>query len=332
MPDALIVGPVRIDPPVFVAPMAGVTDEPYRRICRRFGAGIATAEMLTADTRLWHSAKSRHRRIARHEQSPRSVQIVGNEPAVMAEAARAAEAGGAQLIDINMGCPAKKVCNRAAGSALLRDPALVAQILQAVVGAVSVPVTLKTRTGWSTACRNGPDIALLAEDCGIALLAVHGRSRACRFNGDAEYDTIARIRQLVRIPVIANGDIDSAEKALRVLEHTRADGIMIGRGALGRPWLYGQVAAALAGRGIPPAPGNDEIARTMMDHLRALHAHYGEERGLRIARKHVGWYLQNHPLGATLRRDFNRLEAATAQLDFLGANLAGGWRAGAEAA
>ncbi len=329
---AIQVAGLRIQSPVFLAPMAGVTDAPYRKLCRRYGAGLTTAEMLTSDVRLWDSAKSHYRRVQADEAEPRSVQIVGNEPQQMAAAARQAEQSGAQLIDINLGCPAKKVCRRAAGSALLREPALVESILRAVVSAVSVPVTLKTRTGWCRETRNGPDIARLAEDCGIALIAVHGRTRACRFNGDAEYDTIALIKEQVGIPVIANGDIDSPQKAEQVCLHTRVDGVMIGRAAQGRPWLIGQIAARLQGKDAPAEPAETEVFQLMREHLTDLHAHYGEQRSVGIARKHMSWYLQNHADSVILRRNFNQLTNADAQRRFVTEELAGGWRIPPQAA
>ena len=310
----IAIGPYKLDNNVALAPMAGVTDLPFRRLCRRLGAGLVVSEMVTSDTRLWNSEKSRLRLVHAEECEPRSVQIAGGEPGMMAEAAARNVELGAQIIDINMGCPAKKVCRKAAGSALLRDEDLVQSILEAVVSAVDVPVTLKIRTGWSAEQRNGATIARIAEDTGIALLSVHGRTRADRFNGSAEYDTIAEIRQAISIPLLANGDIDSPEKAKAVLDHTGADGVMIGRGAQGRPWLCGQIAHFLAEGEHLPDPGNEQQHALMESHLRELYDFYGEYRGLRIARKHVGWYLQQAPGGEQFRRRFNGLESAVEQL------------------
>ncbi len=285
------IGPYQIDNPVVLAPMAGVTDQPFRHLCRQLGAGLVVAEMLTANTALWNTPKSLRRRLHGDEPEPRMVQIAGGDAAMLADAARMAVADGAQIVDINMGCPAKKVCNKAAGSALLRDEALVADILRAVVAAVDVPVTLKIRTGWSPEARNGVAIARLAEDCGIAALAVHGRTRADRFNGAAEYDTIAAIRQAVRIPVIANGDITTPQQARAVLAHTGADAVMIGRAAQGNPWIFREINHFLAtGEEMPPPDAAEQHA-VLQAHLDALYRHYGEFMGVRIARKHAGWYL-----------------------------------------
>ncbi|MFA7553950.1 MAG: tRNA dihydrouridine synthase DusB [Spongiibacteraceae bacterium] len=314
----LQIGPYRLASRVVLAPMAGVTDLPFRQLCRRFGAGLVVSEMVTSDSRLWHTTKSRNRLNHTGEAEPRSVQIAGGEAAMMAEAAQLNVARGAQIIDINMGCPAKKVCKKAAGSALLKDQQLVTAILQAVVAAVDVPVTLKIRTGWSTEQRNGLDIARIAEDCGVSALAVHGRTRACKFNGEAEYDTIAAIKAAVSIPVIANGDIDSPQKALQVMQYTGADAIMIGRAAQGRPWLCREIDQYLRTGVIPPPPGNEEVQQVLIDHLQALHAFYGEFMGVKIARKHVGWYLkgneeQQQYNSAEFRSSFNQLETAQSQ-------------------
>ena len=311
------IGPYQLENRVALAPMAGVTDLPFRRLCRRLGAGLVVSEMVTSDTRLWNSRKSRLRLPHADEAKPRSVQIAGGDAQMMAEAARANVELGAQIIDINMGCPAKKVCRKAAGSALLRDEPLVKEILSAVTEAVSVPVTLKIRTGWSPEQRNGVSVARIAEDCGISALAVHGRTRACRFTGAVEYDTISEIVDAIDIPVYANGDIDSPLKASQVLEHTGAAGIMIGRAAQGRPWLCGQIAEYLESGTLREAPGNEEQWRIISDHLRALHQFYGEYMGVRIARKHVGWYLSTSSAGTTLRKQFNRLESAEEQLGLL---------------
>lgn len=299
-----------------LAPMAGVSDQPLRRLARRFGADYAVGEMVSAETRLWHSRKTASRLVIAGEGAPRIVQIAGAEPWRLAEAAAAAVTHGADVIDINMGCPAKKVLNRQAGSALLREPALVAEILRAVVGAVTVPVTLKMRTGWDTSQRNGVAIARIAEDAGVQALTVHGRTRACGYGGSAEYDTIAAIKAAVAIPVIANGDIDSVETARHVLNHTAADGLMIGRGAQGRPWIFAAIKAGLAGRPWTE-PSLDAQLAVIREHVVAIHDFYGAEFGLRIARKHVGWYLVGFSTGRALRGEFNRLEAARDQLAFL---------------
>jgi tRNA-dihydrouridine synthase B len=323
----LTIGPYTLDNKVALAPMAGVTDLPFRRLCRRLGAGLVVSEMVTSDTRLWNSKKSRLRLVHSEECEPRSVQIAGAEPAMLATAAAANVALGAQIIDINMGCPAKKVCKKAAGSALLRDETLVRDILKAVVNAVDVPVTLKIRTGWSPEHRNGVAIARIAEDAGIALLSVHGRTRACRFQGEVEYRTIEAICDSVDIPVLANGDIDSPTKAREVLEQTGAAGVMIGRAAQGRPWLCGQVARFLEQGKLLPEPTPAEKAAIMAEHLQGLYDFYGEYMGLRIARKHVGWYLQQASGGEQFRRRFNGLESAAEQLaalsDFLESDFRG---------
>jgi tRNA-dihydrouridine synthase B len=308
---------------VALAPMAGVTDLPFRQLCARFGAGLLVGEMVHSDPALRGSRKSRQRQRHDLEIQPRSVQIVGNDPARMAEAARHNLASGAQVIDINMGCPAKKVCRKAAGSALLADEALVRDILQAVVSAVDAPVTLKIRTGSDPAHRNGVSIARIAEDAGIALLAVHGRTRACGFTGPVEHDTTARIVEAVDIPVLANGDICNIGGAQAVLTHTGAAGVMIGRAAQGAPWLPGQLAAAIAGKPIPATPDLTQQFAVMREHLEALHRFYGETAGPRIARKHVGWYLEGLTVSSATRREFNQLQTARSQLDFLESLLAG---------
>lgn len=291
------IGPHELQAPLALAPMAGVTDRPFRLLCRRFGAAVAASEMVTSDVRLWHTRKSRLRMVHEGEPDPRVVQIAGGEPEMMAEAARRNRDQGAQVIDINMGCPAKKVCNRAAGSALLRDEGLVASILAAVVTAVDVPVTLKMRTGWDPQHRNGVRIARLAEDSGIAALAVHGRTRTDRYEGAAEYQTIRAIKAAVRIPVFANGDIDSGAKARAVLEETGADGVMIGRAAQGRPWIFREIRHFLATGHALPEPDPREVRDIMLAHLDELYAFYGEHTGLRVARKHLGWY-RDHALAA----------------------------------
>ena len=310
---SLTVGDYALSSPVVLAPMAGVTDRPFRTLCRQLGAGLAVSEMVTSDSALWHSYKTQHRLDHCGESGPVSVQIAGSEPQQMAAAARINVDNGAQIIDINMGCPAKKVCKRAAGSALLRDEALVEAILCAVTNAVSVPVTLKIRTGWSPEQRNAVRIAQIAEAAGIRMLAVHGRTRACRFDGDAEYATIAAVKAAVSIPVVANGDIDSPEKAAAVLAATRADGVMIGRAAQGRPWLCGQIAQYLAHGTYTAAPDVRQLRQILLTHLQNLHEFYGEPMGARIARKHVGWYLAYQPGAVDFQRTFNQLEHAADQ-------------------
>ena len=308
------IGPHRIDPAVILAPMAGVTDKPFRLLCKRLGAGLAVSEMTTSDPRFWHTAKSLHRMDHVGEPDPVSVQIAGTVPEVMAEAARFNVDHGAQVIDINMGCPAKKVCNAWAGSALMREPALVARIVEAVVNAVDVPVTLTIRTGWDADHRNAPEIARIAEDAGIAALAVHGRTRDQQYTGTAEYDTIAAVKAMLKIPVVANGDIDSPRKAAFVLERTGCDAVMIGRAAQGRPWLPGHVAHYLATGEALPEPSPAEVGDILLGHLHALHAFYGEEAGVRIARKHLGWYAKDRPENAAFRAVVNRAQTADEQL------------------
>lgn len=310
------IGPYTLNTPIALAPMAGVTDRPFRQLCRQWGAGHVVSEMVVSDTRLWNSRKSSTRLDYTGEPSPRTVQIVGYDATMMAEAARACVDLGAQIVDINMGCPAKKVCNRLAGSALMQDEGLVAEILAAVVSAVNVPVTLKTRTGWDREHRNGVRIARIAEDCGIQLLVMHGRTRADKYMGAAEYDTIAAVKQSVQIPVFANGDIDSAEKAEMVLVRTGCDGIMIGRGAHGRPWIFREIIHFLRTREHLPSPSPDEVRNTILGHLEDLYAFYGEFQGLRFARKHMGWYAAYLPDGAAMSRFFNKLESSDQQLAF----------------
>ncbi len=313
----LQIGPYKLPNPVALAPMAGVTDLPFRRLCREFGAGLVISEMISCNPGLRDSRKTRWRSRHDAEVQPRAVQIAGNDPAQMADAARYNVTSGAQIIDINMGCPAKKVCRKAAGSALLSDEPLVRAILEAVVGAVDVPVTLKIRTGATPQARNGVTIARIAEDAGIAALAVHGRTRACAFKGDAEYDTIAAIVATTQIPVLANGDIDSPETAAAVMAHTGAAGVMIGRAAQGRPWLCGQIAAHLATGVTPPAPSKTRQLAILYRHVAQLHEFYGDFMGVRIARKHMGWYLQHGPNHATHRKFFNQLTLPGEQLHYI---------------
>lgn len=311
------IGPYRLPNRVILAPMAGVTDRPFRQLCRKLGAGLVVSEMVTADPSLWHTRKSRSRLDHRGEPGPRSVQIAGGDPDMLAEAARLNAERGAEIIDINMGCPAKKVCNKAAGSALLRDERLVADILHAVVAAVDVPVTLKIRTGWCEASRNGVRVARLAEEAGIQALAVHGRTREQRYSGHAEYDTIAAIKAAIAIPVFANGDITSPEKAAEVLDYTGADAVMVGRGAQGNPWIFHQVDHYLRTGNTLPEPSQAERRSVMHHHLEALHAFYGDHMGVRIARKHIGWYLGTREDAKPLRARFNALETADAQCRFV---------------
>ncbi|MGO3126556.1 MAG: tRNA dihydrouridine synthase DusB [Luteimonas sp.] len=321
------IGPYRIEPNVVLAPMAGVTDKPFRQLCKRLGAGLAMSEMTISDPRFWQTEKSLRRMDHDGEPAPVGVQIAGTEPAMLADAARYNVDHGAQIIDINMGCPAKKVCNAWAGSALMQDEALVARILDAVVRAVDVPVTLKIRTGWCAEHRNAPTIARIAEDAGITALAVHGRTRDQHYTGTAEYDTIAAIKAALSIPVLANGDIDSPEKALAVLRHTGVDAVMVGRAAQGRPWIFREIAHFLAtGTHLAP-PTLTEIRDILLGHLEALHAFYGETSGVRIARKHLGWYAKDRPENAAFRSVVNRAESAHAQLaltrDYFDALVAG---------
>ncbi|SEI42464.1 tRNA-dihydrouridine synthase B [Allopseudospirillum japonicum] len=315
----LHLGPYCIQTPLVLAPMAGVTDRPFRQLCLKLGAGLAVSEMVTSDLSLWHTRKSQQRLIHQDEAEPRMVQIAGADPQQMAQAAQANQALGAQIIDINMGCPAKKVCKKAAGSALLRDETLVAQILEAVVQAVDLPVTLKIRTGWCTQTRNARRIGYLAQEAGIQALTIHGRTRADKFLGQAEYDTLAEVKQALQIPVIANGDITCAHKAAEVLQYTQADALMIGRAAQGQPWIFQNMAHFLRTGEHLTEPSLMQKRTWITEHLQAVHAFYGEYLGVRIARKHVGWYLQTYATEQmqAARATFNHLENAAAQLDWL---------------
>jgi tRNA-dihydrouridine synthase B len=299
---------------LFLAPMAGVTDRPFRQLCKQLGAGMAASEMVSSNSLLWGSEKTRRRADHGGEDEPRAVQIAGADPAMMAQAARYNRDRGAQIIDINMGCPAKKVCNVMAGSALLQNETVVGRILRAVVSAVDIPVTLKIRTGWDRAHRNGVAIARLAEDSGIRALAVHGRTRADLFQGHAEYDTIAEIKASVSIPVIANGDIDSPEKAVAVLSRTGADGLMIGRAAQGNPWIFRQISHFLATGGKLLPPPAEEVRDTLLRHLENLYAFYGSHTGVRVARKHISWYSKGLVGGAAFRHRVNQVDGVAAQI------------------
>ncbi|WP_040644614.1 tRNA dihydrouridine synthase DusB [Pseudoalteromonas rubra] len=311
------IGPYQLENNLMVAPMAGITDRPFRQLCRRLGAGLAVSEMLSSNPKVWKTDKSMNRMDHSGESGIRSVQIAGSDPELMAQAAQFNVSNGAQIIDINMGCPAKKVNKKLAGSALLQYPELVEEIVQAVVNAVDVPVTLKIRTGWDPENRNGIEIARIAERNGIASLAVHGRTRACMYKGDAEYATIKAIKAAVGIPVVANGDIDSPQKAKQVLEFTGADAIMIGRAAQGRPWIFREIDHYLRTGETLAAPELSEVRSILMEHLTNLHQFYGMPMGVRIARKHVSWYLQAHDQEGQFRRVFNALDDANAQVETL---------------
>lgn len=314
------IGPHRIDGQAVLAPMAGVSDMPQRELCSALGAAYTVGEMITSDKRLWQSRKTRQRLTWGNCSGPRVVQIAGAEPGQLGAAAKACESLGAQIIDINMGCPAKKVCSKAAGSALLRDEKLVAAILHQVVNAVNTPVTVKIRTGWDTDTKNALTIARIAEDLGIAALTVHGRTRACRFKGFAEYDTIAEVVNAVSIPVIANGDIDSAKKAADVLSHTQAAAVMIGRAAQGNPWIFNAVNQYLRDGTQARTPSHSEFDSIVCQHLRQIHEFYGDYLGVRIARKHLGWYLSSYlgkqpcPTAEAMRQHFNTLTTLQEQL------------------
>ena len=308
------IGPYVLPSPVVLAPMAGVTDRPFRVLCRKLGAGLAASEMLTSDTRLWNTPKSRYRMSHDGEPEPRVVQLAGADPEALAQAARLNVEHGAQIIDLNMGCPAKKVCGKLCGSALLQDEGLVARILDAVVSAVSVPVTLKIRTGWDREHRNGVIVAQIAERCGVQALAVHGRTRADFYEGAAEYETIRDIKSSVRIPVFANGDIRAPHNARAVLDFTAADGVMVGRASHGAPWIFRAVNAHLNGRIAYAALSRTETRDIILEHLDSLYVFYGEETGVRIARKHLGWYCEQcFPDSAHARRDLMGAASTAAQ-------------------
>lgn len=299
---------------LIVAPMAGVTDRPFRQLCKRMGAAMAVSEMVSSNSLLYGSEKTRRRACHDGEVRPVSVQIAGADPAMMAQAAQHNAEHGAEIIDINMGCPAKRICNVMAGSALLKDESLVGKILDAVVQAVDIPVTLKIRTGWDTQHKNAITVAKIAENAGIQALAIHGRTRACAYRGQAEYDTIAAVKAAINIPVIANGDINTPEKAKEVLEYTQADAAMIGRAAQGRPWIFREINHYLATGNFLPLPEVAEIQRVLIDHLQELYQFYGEYSGVRIARKHISWYTRGLAGSAAFRHAMNRLTSAEEQL------------------
>jgi len=310
----MLIGPYQFSGKAVLAPMAGVTDRPFRAVCRAQGAAAVTGEMVSADTSLYASDKTVHRLDMSGEPGPRIVQIVGSDPAQMADAARVNVERGAHIVDINMGCPAKKVCKRAAGSALLADEPLVARILDAVVAAVDVPVTLKIRTGTSPEYRNAVAVARIAQAAGVKALAVHGRTRSERFAGYAEFDTIARVRDAIDIPLLANGDIDSPERAAAVLRQTGADAIMIGRAAQGDPWIFKRIEHFLRTGELPAEPTQQQRAAVVADHIKQIYSFYGEGRGVRIARKHIGWYSGAHRNAAAFRATVNRMDCASDQL------------------
>ncbi len=310
------IGSYPLKNPVFLAPMAGITDQPFRRLCTQYGAGLTFSEMMSSNPQVWHTEKSRLRLARVSEAEINAVQIAGSNAAEMAEAAKINVEYGADLIDINMGCPAKKVNRKLAGSALLQFPKLVEEILHAVVNAVEVPVTLKIRTGWNKENQNCVEIAKIAEQAGIQALTIHGRTRACLFNGQAEYENIRKVKAQVKIPVIANGDIQTVEQAKQVLAYTQADAIMIGRAALGNPWLFQEMVNEL--QGLAPQPVSlAQKCRDILHHMRELHQFYGEAKGYRIARKHLAWYLETIAPNSDFKQTFNCLEGAQAQLDAL---------------
>lgn len=309
------IGPYQLSNRLILAPMAGVTDLPFRQLCKQLGAGMAVSEMVSSNSLLWGSKKTQRRADHSGEIEPKSVQIMGTEPALMAEAARYNADQGAQIIDINMGCPAKKVCNVLAGSALLQDEPLVGKILNAVVTAVDVPVTLKIRTGWDQNNRNAVTIGRIAESAGIQSLAIHGRTRADQYKGDAEYDTIAEVKQKISIPVVANGDISSPEKARFVLDYTGADAVMIGRAAQGRPWIFREIDHFLRTGEILPEPDLAEIRDILLGHLQNLYHFYGEFTGVRVARKHISWYSKGQSHGGAFRQAVNKVDTVEEQLN-----------------
>ncbi|MGD8712106.1 MAG: tRNA dihydrouridine synthase DusB [Thiohalophilus sp.] len=311
------IGPYQLGNPLILAPMAGVTDLPFRQLCKQLGAGMAVSEMVSSNSLLWGSKKTLRRASHDGEIEPKSVQIAGADPQMMAEAARHNVDKGAQIIDINMGCPAKKVCNVMAGSALLQDEPLVEKIVKSVVEAVDVPVTLKIRTGWDSQHKNAPLIARIAEEAGIQALAIHGRTRADQYTGEAEYDTIAEVKSRISIPVIANGDITTPQKARHVLQHTGADAVMIGRAAQGRPWIFREINHFLQTGELLPEPSAETIRDILVGHLKNLYAFYGEHTGVRVARKHISWYSKGQSHGAAFRQAINRVDSVEQQLDMI---------------
>ena len=311
------IGPYTLSNNIALAPMAGVTDRPFRQLCRRLGAGYVVTEMVSSNPRLKHTRKSVWRSSFDGEPAPLAVQIVGSDPETLAQAAIYNAGLGAQIIDINMGCPAKKVCGKFGGSALLSDLPLVKEILGTVVGAVNVPVTLKIRTGPDRGNRNGVEVARIAESCGIAALAVHGRTRGDRFNGESEYETIRSICRETRLPVFANGDVNTPQQARWVLDHTGAAGLMIGRGAQGNPWIFRELNHYLSTGEVLAPPDGSEVHAVMRDHLRRLHAFYGESHGVQVARKHIGWYLKGRPESEQILYDLMRVQTAKEQFSLL---------------
>ena len=311
------IGKFKLDSPFLLAPMAGITDSPFRKICHKFGAGMTVSEMTTADINFWKTTKSKHRLNLNMDIEPRVVQIAGAEPKLLSKAAKICVDKGAQIIDINMGCPAKKVCKRLAGSALMKDTENVKLILEAVVKSVDVPVTLKMRTGWDTNERNGGEIAHIAESSGIQAIAIHGRTRACRFKGVAEYNTIAQIKKSVAIPIIANGDIDSPEKSIEVLKSSNADALMIGRSAQGRPWIFHELNYYFINRKHAPPLEKNHVRDTILEHLENLYEFYGEELGLRLARKHLSWYCMHLEDSKILRSKLVRVNSTNEQVNLV---------------
>ncbi|MYN03607.1 tRNA dihydrouridine synthase DusB [Pseudoduganella sp. DS3] len=322
------IGPHELRNNVFVAPMAGVTDRPFRQLCKELGAGYAVSEMAASNPRLWASEKSSRRTDHTGEMEPKAVQIAGAVPEELADCAKFNVDRGAQIIDINMGCPVKKVCNNWCGSALLQHEDLVQRILEAVVPAVNVPVTLKFRTGWDRENKNALRIARIAEQAGIQMLTLHGRTRADGYTGDAEYDTIAAVKAAVTIPVVANGDITTPEKARFVLDKTGADAVMIGRAAQGRPWIFREIDHFLRTGEHMPAPLVAEVRKLMDEHLQAHYAFYGEFLGVRTARKHIGWYVRDLPGGEEFRQEMNRLESTAEQLRAVDSFFESQWKYG----
>ena len=312
-----IIGPYKLNNSLFLAPMVGVSDSPFREICSQNGAGLTIAEMLTANTELWGNERNRLKQVKPNVSGPYVVQIAGSDPVMLTQAAKLNVSLGADAIDINMGCPAKKVLKKAAGSALLKDTKLIESILKSVVSSVDIPVTLKIRTGWSPESRNGVEVAKIAEESGVQLLTVHGRTKECRFKGEAEYDTIADIKQNISIPVIANGDIDSPQKAKQVMQHTNADGLMIGRAAMGRPWIFAEIEHYLV-TGIPKSnPSIFKKLHIIESHLKNLQSFYGDTKGVWYARKHVAGYVKELPDSKQFLTHFNKLQDGLAQLDLL---------------